>query len=141
MKIPCFGLLMVWLMAAVCVGCTTEASKVRGNQATLPHISQQKDLTINEIRERIEAYLGKEVVLEAFYGDPRRECAGIPYTRSDWMIYDETNAIYVSGRRPPGVERYGPRDWGTPLEIRGVVKQTKRGTLYISVIEVKIRKQ
>ena len=136
-KIPCLTLLIVWLIGALCVGCTQTASTTKGNKASLSLDAQTKELTINEIRKNLNDYLGKEVTLKASYGDPRRECVGIPYKRADWMIHDETSAIYVSGMGP-GLERYGKRDWGTPLEVRGIVKQTKTGTPYISAIEVKV---
>ncbi len=138
MKIPCLALLIVGLIGALCVGCSSQTTNTTKEKMIAPALSAQtKDLTINEIRKNIDNYLGKEVTLKASYGDPRRECAGIPYKRSDWMIYDDTSAIYVSGMEP-GLERYGKRDWGKPLEVRGIVKRTKTGTPYISAIEVKV---
>ena len=138
MKISCLALLMVWLIGALCVGCGQTASTTKGNQAVPSLNAQTKELTISEIRKSLEDYLGKEVTLKAAYGDPQRECAGIPYKRGDWMIYDETSALYVSGMGPGGLQRYGTSDWGTPLEVRGIVKRTKTGTPYISAIEVRV---
>ena len=58
------------------------------------------------------------------------------------MIYDETDAIYASGKRPPaGIEQYSRRNWGTPLKVKGMVKQTDKGVPYIFIIEVKIQEE
>jgi hypothetical protein len=137
-RIPCLTLLIVWLIGAFCVGCGQTASVTKGVKSAPVLSAQTTKLTINKIQKNLEDYLGKEVTLKAAYGDPRRECTGIPYKRADWMIYDETSAMYVSGMGPAGLQRYGTGDWGTPLKVRGIVKQTKSGTPYISAIEVKV---
>lgn len=131
-------LFIICLIGVLCVGCSSQTENTTKEKGIAPAYSAQtKELTIMEIRKNLEHYLGKEIILKAAYGDPRRECTGIPYKRGDWIIYDETSSIYVSGMGP-GMERYGKRDWGTPLEVRGIVKQTKTGTPYISAIEVKV---
>lgn len=141
MKFAYISLLLIWLIGAVCAGCIATADETRGIQKAQAETSLGKVLTINEIRTRLDQYLKKYVTLNAFYGDPRRECTGIPLTRSDWIIYDETNAVFVSGKRPPaGIEQYSRRDWGTPIEVQGVVMQTDKGVPYIFITEVKIRK-
>jgi hypothetical protein len=138
-KIPGLTLLTVCLIGIFCVGCSSQTANSTKEKGIAPTYSAQTTkLTIDEIRKNLEDYLGKEITLKAAYGDPRRECAGIPYKRADWMIYDETSAMYVSGMGPRGLQRYGTSDWGTPLEVRGIVKQTKSGTPYISAIEVKV---
>lgn len=141
MKFAYISLLLIWLIGAVCAGCIATTDETRGIQKAQAETSLGKVLTINEIRTRLDQYLKKYVTLNAFYGDPRRECTGIPLTRSDWIIYDETNAVFVSGKRPPaGIEQYSRRDWGTPIEVQGVVMQTDKGVPYIFITEVKIRK-
>ncbi len=141
MKFAHIGLLLVWVVGAACTGCIATANETRKIEKAQADTRQEKGLTINEIKRRLDHYLGKEITINAFYGDPRRECIGIPFTRSDWMIYDETNAIYVSGKRPPaGIEQYSRRDWGTPIEVQGVVMQTDKGVPYIFITEVKIQK-
>lgn len=135
------SLLLIWLIGAVCAGCIATANETRKIEKAQADTRQEKGLTINEIKRRLDHYLGKEITINAFYGDPRRECTGIPFTRSDWMIYDETNAIYVSGKRPPaGIEQYSRRDWSRPIEVQGVVMQTDKGVPYIFITEVKIQK-
>lgn len=138
MKIPYVTLLIVWLIGALCVGCGQTASTAKGVDAAPAISAQTETLTIDTIRKNLEAYLGKKLTLKAAYGDPRRECTGIPYKRGDWMIHDETGALYVSGMGPAGLQRYGTGDWGTPLEVRGVVKRTTTGTPYISATEVRV---
>ena len=98
-----------------------------------------KFVEIKNIQKNIDNFFEKEVVLEVFYGNPNKENLGMPYTRSDWMIYDKTASIYVSGKLPVTIERYGQKSWGTPLKIRGVVKKTDRNTPYIRVITVELR--
>jgi hypothetical protein len=140
-KFAYISLLLIWLIGAVCAGCIATTDETRGIQKAQAETSLGKVLTINEIRTRLDHYLGKEITINAFYGDPRRESIGIPFTRSDWIIYDETNAVFVSGKRPPaGIEQYSRRDWGTPIEVQGVVMQTDKGVPYIFITEVKIRK-
>jgi len=128
-------------MAVVCAGCIATADETRKIEKIQADTRQEKELTINEIKRRPDHYRGQEITVNAFYGDPRRECTGIPFTRSDWMIYDETSAIYVSGEKPPaGIEQYSRRNWGTPLKVQGIVRQTDKGVPYIFVNDAKILK-
>jgi len=96
-----------------------------------------RDITIAAIRQRPSKFIGKKVMLDGFFGDPRGENTGIPHSRSDWSSYDRTGAIYVSGIEPPVHDRYGRNEWGTRVKVFGIIRQTKDQVPYIAALEVK----
>ena len=75
---------------------------------------------IAEITSNPAEYEGKAVTVsgeyrgwEAGYGSP-------PVTRSDWILRDETGAIYVTGKAPPGLDPV--EDRGKELTVYGVIR-------------------
>ena len=72
MKFAYIGMLLGCLILAGCTGCIATADETRKIEKTQADTRQEKGLTLNEIKRRLDHYLGKEITINAFYGDPRR---------------------------------------------------------------------
>ncbi len=95
--------------------------------------AENRALTVSDVLENRESYLGKEVELEGEF----RGWSGIqgppPVSKSDWVLEDKTGAIYVHGPYPEGCKPPAT-GIGKQLTIKGIVKM-KEGRAYIQVTE------
>lgn len=131
-----FLALLTFLLTAI-AGCRATADDTRPVILQTP--SQAMPQSIRQILDNPDLFLEKQVKITVFYGDPRKEIAGIPNRRSDWPVYDDSGAIYVSGSLPQGLSHYTRKDWGTPLEITGIISKTTGGLLFIKLEKAIIR--
>lgn len=108
-----FSVLFVVCLACLAggSGCASETAVSSGldaHQTTAQPTLPDSDLTISNliqlIRQSPQEYLDEEVEITGYYhgwdlldevGDPP------PVTRSDWVIADESGALYVTGMLPP----------------------------------------
>ncbi|MGE5587372.1 MAG: hypothetical protein ACM3ZO_04055 [Clostridia bacterium] len=85
---------------------------------------------ILEIHENMGRLLSKEIRIRGQYmgwsGDVGPE-AGVPITRSDWLLKDETGWIYVTGGAIPGLSPWRKGDQGKEVEVVGVVEAKQDG--------------
>lgn len=141
MKQQYLFLTLTAIFLAGIIGCQATAGD------TQPVLSQTSSCTttapqsIRQILDNPGQFLGKQVKITVFYGDPHKEIAGVPERRNDWPVYDDSAAIYVSGSLPPGLSHYTRQDWGTPLEVTGLVSKTSGGLLFIKVEIGDVRKK
>jgi len=90
---------------------------------------------IAEIWNDPEKYLNQTVTLRGQYQGWHGEGIKHPLiTRSDWVIKDNTGAIYVTGRT--GIRLRPERDIGVEIIVRGKVLLNKENVPYIKAIEV-----
>ncbi len=103
-------------------------------------------IPIGEILAHPEAYLGREIVIVAYYRgwDLFGEVGhGPPLTRSDVAVADATGAIYIAPAGPealpwgPSLRPFDPASTGILLRLRGTVERTPAGVLYLRVAEGK----
>ncbi len=67
------------------------------------------------------------------------EAAGNPpVTRSDWVIADETGAVYVTGGLPPGLDPHSRSDIWSLVRVRGVVVYVRLGTSHLAARQVQV---
>jgi len=97
---------------------------------------------IGELLAHPDAYLGREVVVVAYYRgwDLFGEVGhGPPLTRSDVAVADATGAIYIAPAGPEAIPSFlrpsNRADADTLLRLRGKVERNERGLLYLRVIE------
>jgi len=99
-------------------------------------------IPIGEILARPEAYLGREVVIVAYYRgwDWFGEVGhGPPLTRSDVAVADATGAIYIAPAGPealpwgPSLRPFDPASTEILWRLRGTVERTPAGALYLRV--------
>lgn len=61
-----------------------------------------------------------------------------PVSRSDWVIRDESGAMYVSGLAPRGLELNSRADAWTVVRLRAVVIYVRSGTSYLEARQVQV---
>jgi hypothetical protein len=87
--------------------------------------------TIGDIMRSPETYRGKEVSLSGSFRGWSGAVGPPPVSRSDWVLKDDTGAIYVNGPFPPGCVP-PMAGMGSNVRIRGTVRTDARGRAYIS---------
>ncbi len=93
------------------------------------HFAPEGITLISAIRQTPAAYDGRSVVIVGAYRGWEPGHGQPPVTRSDWVVWDSTSSMYVTG----GIftPRY-PEDVGKLSEIRGTVR-FKNGEPYLDV--------
>lgn len=133
MKQQCLFLTLTAILLAGIIGCQTTAGDTQLALSQTSSCTTTAPQSIRQILDNPDQFLGKRVKITVFFGDPRKEIAGVPERRSDWPVYDNSAAIYVSGSLPAGLSHYTRQDWGAPLEVTGLVSKTSGGLLFIKV--------
>lgn len=128
------------LPAAVACGLTCVAACVgRGPGAegaaeaplvSLPTPRAMDSPTIGDILRNPEAYRGREVSLSGSFQGWSGAVGPPPVSRSDWVLKDDTGAIYVNGPFPPGCVP-PMTGMGSEAHVRGAVRTDARGRAYI----------
>ena len=129
----------LFIFTAAIFGCRASAGDSQPALLQTSSSAIKAPQSIRQIMNNIDRFLGNKVKLTVFYGDPRREITGIPNRRSDWPVYDDSAAIYASGSLPQGLSHYTQKNWGTPLEITGIISKTSGGLVFIKVEKAIIR--
>jgi hypothetical protein len=86
-------------------------------------------VAIASIWQNPGAWEGRKIFLEVKFLGWKGGARHPGITKSDWAIEDGTGAIYVTGRRPPGLDPLA--DVGRRLQVWGTVKVNPRGVPYI----------
>jgi hypothetical protein len=86
------------------------------------------EVSIADITSDPAGYEGRTVTVRGEYRGWETGYGPAPVTRSDWILKDETGAIYITGRVPPGLDPVDDR--GTEITVYGVVK-VKDNQVYI----------
>ena len=92
------------------------------------------ETAIGKIRNHPDRYEGRKVLLRGRFQGWRGQATPPGITRSDWIIGDDTGAIYVAGPPPGGLDPY--RDIGRPLEVLGTVRLNEKSVPYIRIENV-----
>ncbi len=87
--------------------------------AASAQVTGEEQVNIGGITSSPAEYEGKTVTVSGEYRGWEAGYGAPPVTRSDWVIKDETGAIYVTGKLP-GL-RY-PDDVGKPIRVKGIVR-------------------
>jgi hypothetical protein len=91
-------------------------------------------VAIASIWQNPAAWEGRKIFLEVKFLGWKGGAPHPGITKSDWAIEDGTGAIYVTGRRPPGLDPLA--DVGRRLQVWGTVKVNPQGVPYIEVARV-----
>lgn len=85
-------------------------------------------------------YAGREVEIVGYYRgwDLLKEVQGTsPVTRSDWVIADNSGAIYVTGIAPQNLNPASQQDTKTLIRLAAIVEQNQNG-VYLRGTSVEI---
>jgi len=115
------------LSALFFLGCLGDQLPEGNNE--LPNVTSS--ITIADIRENPNSFLGKKVVISGVYMGWKSD-EPPPVTRSDWVVDDGTGRIYVTGKLP-GLDPV--KDVGRNVTIVGYVK-IANGKPYIEAVEI-----
>ncbi len=83
-----------------------------------------------------QAYENWQVTLEGEYGGWEPGHGAQPVTKSDWLVYDGTTWIYITGSTP---NLQYPQDKGAPIIVGGTVR-IKDGVPYIDATPPRLRR-
>jgi hypothetical protein len=119
------------LLSCASAGITGPAA--HGGEADSP-VPMQNNAGAHSIREILEnpaRFAGKEVVLRGEFRGWKADCpSSTMVTRSDWVLEDGTDCLYVTGRIPSGLLPSEPQ--GETLLIRGRVVTSRAGKAVLS---------
>jgi hypothetical protein len=89
---------------------------------------------VGKILKNPAQYMGKQVEVIGYYrgwdllGEAQ---TGPPITRSDWVIKDNSGAIYIVGISPKGVSAGSTKYINIVIRLNAVVRQNKEGQVYL----------
>jgi hypothetical protein len=89
------------------------------------------EIAIHAIAKNPDFYVGKEVVVWGEVKGWKGSCLSPPpLTRSDWMIEDDGQCIYVSGDLPVGLNALNPS--GEKISVKATIKIDRTGKPYLA---------
>lgn len=146
-KFPILACLSLACLVWVC-GCSvvspaapTLAPSQPAIQPTLPLTHPDFTALIGEIRESPGDFEGKTVeIVGYFHGWDLLGEAGIPppVTRSDWVIKDNSGAIYVTGMLPEGLDPAAKEQTSTVVRLAARVAK-KGDAVYLEAQSVQVQ--
>jgi hypothetical protein len=94
-------------------------------------------LHLHELLQSPNTYVGKTVTIEGAYKGWRGSCktSGQP-TRSDWLIVDDSDCVYVTGLKPHGPSPALPGD--EKLRVTGKLMNTPTGKPYFQATDITV---
>ncbi len=113
----------------------TRREPVKISFTVTPAPLTNRQVKVADIVKNVDSLAGSIVTIKGIYrgwrGDPDSPaCApGVPVTRSDWVVSDDTGSIFVTG--PSGL--VPTEDYGKEITVTGVVQKTDKGQPYIEV--------
>ncbi len=96
--------------------------------ATGEQTTREEAINIANITSNPTEYEGKIVTVDGEYRGWEAGHGSPPVTRSDWVLADETGAIYVTGKISPGLDPV--KDIGKKITVDGIVR-VKNNQAYI----------
>jgi len=95
---------------------------------------------IGKIISQPDQYLSQQVEIVGYFRgwDLLKEVKGSPpVTRSDWVIADNSGAIYVTGNAPPNLNPASRQDTNKVIHLVATVEQNQNG-VYLQAISVEL---
>lgn len=91
---------------------------------------------ISSIIEYPEGYIGEEMVIEGLFMGWKGAPGTPPVTRSDWVISNGIDSIYVTGGFPMGLNPVEAEDIGTEISIQGIIRKINFDDQIVYFIEL-----
>ena len=95
---------------------------------------------IGNILSSPELYTGKQVEIVGYYRgwDLLKEIqSGPPVSRSDWVIADDSGAIYVTGLAPQRLDPSSRNDIDAVIHLTAIVERNQKGT-YLNAQKIEL---
>lgn len=132
-----------WTLTIIVFFCLTSLSCAMGTkqEKQLPVVSDDKSasqkIALAEILSKADTYNTKVVKVAGVFKGWKGKCiSSFSITRSDWILTDGPDCIYVSGMLPSGVSTARPND--EKIEVTGKVKVAADGKVHLKAMEIKV---
>ena len=132
-----------WVLTFIVFFCFTSISCAMGTKGEKqsPVVSDEKSasqkIVLVEILSNADNYDAKVVKVAGVFKGWKGKCASSFFiTRSDWILGDGPDCIFVSGRLPPGVSAVSPGN--ERIEVTGKVKVAADGKVHLKAMEIKV---
>lgn len=134
-----------WVLTIIVFFCFTSLSCAMGNKGEkqLPVVSDDasnsQKLVLVEILSNADIYDAKVVNVAGVFKGWKGKCdSSFSITRSDWILGDGPDCIYVSGLLPSGVSMVRPGN--ERVEVTGKVKVAADGKVHLKAMKIKVIK-
>lgn len=120
-------------------GTTISPTKSAVEETHVANISGISNI-ISNIISHPDQYVGRQVEIVGYYRgwDLLKEVQGTPpVTRSDWVIADNSGAVYVTGIAPQNFNPASPQDTSKVICLVATVEQNQNG-VYLQAISVEL---
>ena len=132
-----------WVLTFIVFFCFTSMSCAMGSKPgkQSPVVSDDKSalkkIVLVEILSNTDSYDGKVVKVAGVFKGWKGKCvSSFSITRSDWILGDGPDCIFVSGRLPSGVSAVRPGN--ERIEVTGKVKVAADGKVHLKAIEISV---
>ena len=90
-----------------------------GDQKTDPSKSYQK-VTLAQVLSLPD---GTALTVQGRYGRLKASASGVPQSNFSWYLNDGKQELRVNGRVPYGISSYSRDQWGSVIEVKGVLQR------------------
>lgn len=132
-----------WVLTIIVFFCLTSLSCAMGTKGEKqsPVVSGDKSssrkMVLAEILSNADNYDTKVVKVAGVFKGWKGKCgASFSITRSDWILGDGPDCIYVSGLLPSGVSTVRPGN--ERVEVTGKVKVAADGKVHLKAMKIKV---
>jgi hypothetical protein len=135
-KLPLISVLLILFLGlsvslAACAGSRGE------RESAMPDADSQSppNVSLAAIKSAAQNYQDKIVTISGVFKGWKGLCrSSFTVTRSDWILDDGTDCIYVSGQIPTGVSATEPKD--ERLVVTGTILRDKAGAIHLKAMEI-----
>jgi hypothetical protein len=101
--------------------------------------STSQKVALVDILTKADFYNSKVVTITGMFKGWKGKCpSSFSITRSDWILADGDECVYVSGTLPPGASAVRPED--ERLEVTAKVKVAADGKVNLKAAAINVRK-
>jgi hypothetical protein len=132
-----------WALTIIVFFCFTSLSCAMGNKGEKqpPVVSDDKSnsrtIALVEILSNADIYKAKVVKVAGVFKGWKGKCgSSFSITRSDWILGDGPDCIFVSGLLPSGLSAVRPDD--ERIEVTGKVKVSADGKVHLKAMTIEV---
>lgn len=85
------------------------------------------DYARTTLAELAGMHAGERVAIEGRYGRLSRNTTGVPQAGALWYLNDGEHEVQIAGETPKGISSYSRVNWGSRIEVFGVVEPKVAG--------------
>lgn len=106
--------------------------------AEVPATPTKATYSLSQLSTMFVQYKDRHVTVSGQYGGWSHACpASQGKTRSDWVLFDGTSCLFVTGAMPKGLSSIKPNN--EAVEVVGVLRVTDNGKYYLEGTQVNLK--